>query len=100
MARRDDHSEFLASLAAAAPPAGIGAELEALWWCRKGDWDRAHRIVQDSDSRAAAHVHAHLHRVEGDLDNAAYWYRRAAQPICRDSLDAEWEALVAQCAAH
>jgi len=38
-------------------------------------------------------VHAYLHRVEGDLSNAAYWYNRAVQPVCKTSLATEWEAL-------
>jgi hypothetical protein len=39
-------------------------------------------------------VHAYLHRKEGDASNAAYWYRRASQPVCRESLDAEWADIV------
>jgi hypothetical protein len=38
-------------------------------------------------------VHAYLHRKEGDSGNAAYWYRRAKQPVCRDPLEKEWEAI-------
>jgi hypothetical protein len=39
-------------------------------------------------------VHAYLHRVEGDLGNAGYWYRQAGQPVAKDSLEAEWERIV------
>ncbi|RMH54837.1 MAG: hypothetical protein D6685_14440 [Bacteroidetes bacterium] len=77
-----------------APPAGLPAPLEALWYEARGDWDRAHRLVQDDPSAEAARVHAYLHRKEGDAGNAAYWYRRAGQPRCTDSLDDEWRALV------
>ena len=76
------------------PPAGLAPTLEALWWAAKGDWDRAHKIVQDEGSAEAAWVHAYLHRVEGDLGNAGYWYRQAAQPVAKDSLEAEWERIV------
>ena len=51
--------------------------LAALWWAAKGNWDEAHKIVQDEETADAAWVHAYLHRVEGDLGNAGYWYRRA-----------------------
>ena len=53
-----------------APPAGLPPTVQALWWAAKGDWDKAHKIVQDDESREAAWVHAYLHRVEGDLPNA------------------------------
>jgi hypothetical protein len=57
------------------------ASLEALRLLAAGDWDGAHALVQDDASPEAAWVHAHLHRVEGDLSNAAYWYRRAGKPV-------------------
>jgi hypothetical protein len=88
-------ADFRASLADAAPAPGLTPPLAALWWASKGDWDRAHKIVQDDEGSAdAAWVHAYLHRVEGDLGNAGYWYRQAGQPVAKDSLDAEWERIV------
>jgi hypothetical protein len=86
---------FLASLSKPAPPAGLSGELAALWWLRKGDWTAAHELVQALDSADAAWIHAHLHRVEGDGDNAAYWYRRAAQPIATVPTTDEWQAILA-----
>ncbi|MGJ5179466.1 hypothetical protein ACQR16_15560 [Bradyrhizobium oligotrophicum] len=85
---------FKDSLAGDAPAAGLTPVLAGLWWLAKGDWDRAHRIVQDETGRDAAWVHAHLHRVEGDLGNAAYWYRQAGQPVATDALDIEFERIV------
>jgi hypothetical protein len=87
-------ADFRASLAGEAPTPSLEPPLAALWWAAKGDWDAAHRIVQDEDTRDAAWVHAYLHRVEGDLGNAGYWYRRAARPVAEDALDAEWERIV------
>jgi hypothetical protein len=58
-----------------------------------GDWDQAHRIVQEIDTAEAAWIHAYLHRVEGDLGNAAYWYRRAGKPECTASLEDERNTL-------
>jgi hypothetical protein len=63
--------------------------LKALSLLAAGDWDGAHALVQDDPSPKAAWVHAHLHRVEGDLSNAGYWYRRAGKPQASNSLEDE-----------
>jgi hypothetical protein len=86
--------DFRASLSDTAPASGLGPPLAALWWAAKGQWEQAHKIVQDEASAEAAWVHAYLHRVEGDLSNAGYWYRQARQPLAKDSLEAEWERMV------
>jgi hypothetical protein len=86
-------SEFRATLAERAPPEG-GSALGALWWAAKGHWDRAHEIVQDDAGRDAAWVHAYLHRVEGDLGNAAYWYGQARRPVASQALETEWDGIV------
>jgi hypothetical protein len=86
--------DFKASLAAAAPPAGISPPLLALWWQRKGDWHKAHEAAQSDDGADAAWVHALLHREEGDLSNAGYWYRRARREPCRDPLETEWDEIL------
>jgi hypothetical protein len=87
-------AEFKASLSGAAPAPELAAPLAALWWAAKGDWDRAHRIAQDEANADGAWVHAYLHRVEGDLGNAGYWYRQASKPVATDSVEAEWERMV------
>jgi hypothetical protein len=87
-------TDLRATLSNAAPAPDLAPPLQALWWAAKGDWNRAHNIVQDEESGDAAWVHAYLHRVEGDLGNAGYWYRRASKPVATDSLDAEWERIV------
>jgi hypothetical protein len=82
---------FEASVAADAPPAGTSPALQALWWVRRGDWARAHECVQAHEGeRDCDSVHAHLHRQEGDLANAGYWYRRAGRPPAPATLDEEW----------
>jgi hypothetical protein len=86
-------ADLTASLSGTAPASWLAPPLAALWWAAKGDWDKAHRIVQDEATREAAWVHAYLHRVEGDLGNAGYWYRQAGQPVARDSLEIEWERI-------
>ena len=87
-------SDFRASLSGTSPAPSLEPSLAALWWAAKGQWDAAHKIVQDEDTANAAWVHAYLHRVEGDLGNAGYWYRRASKPVATGSVEAEWEQLV------
>lgn len=69
--------------------------LEALRLLAGGDWEAAHALVQDDVTPEAAWVHAHLHRVEGDLGNAGYWYRRAGKPVASGDLDEERRAILA-----
>ena len=88
-------ADFKASLSGAAPAPGLDAPLAALLWAAKGNWNEAHRIVQDEDDADSAWVHAYLHRVEGDLGNAGYWYRRASKPVAAGSLETEWEGIAA-----
>jgi hypothetical protein len=88
-------ADFQASVADPKPPAGLSVPLTALWWSAKGHWDRAHKLVQDDGGKDAAWVHAYLHRVEGDLANAGYWYRRAGRDRCDADLTAEWAEIAA-----
>ena len=85
---------FETSLADPEPPPGVSPALQALWWDARGNWKRAHALAQadDADPRCAW-VHGYLHRKEGDLSNAAYWYRRAGRPIASGSLRDEWRML-------
>jgi hypothetical protein len=87
--------EFRDTLRDSDPPA-VAPVLRALWHAAKGNWDEAHRIAQDIDDRSGSWVHAHLHRAEGDLGNARYWYRQAAQGEATDSLEEEWSRIVAE----
>jgi hypothetical protein len=75
-------------------PTGLTPALRALWREAKGEWEAAHRIAQEDDSRDAAWVHAYLHRKEGDLSNARYWYARARRAAHAGSLEEEWRNIV------
>ncbi len=77
-----------------APDTAWSDGLTALWHDARGDWERAHESAQAGDDAGSAWVHAYLHRKEGDLGNAGYWYRRAGKPVCKMSLDEEWEEIV------
>ena len=85
--------EFSASLTQSKPDPALPALLQALWYEARGDWDRAHQITQKLDTIDAAWVHAYLHRKEGDLSNARYWYRRAGRDETQDSLEQEWRSI-------
>jgi len=88
-----DVQALRATLSQEAPPSGLGHALAALWWDAKGDWDKAHAEAQKDAGPMGCAVHAYLHRVEGDLSNAGYWYNRAGRPAVADPLPVEWEAL-------
>jgi len=81
--------DFKATLDDARPPE-VAPVLRALWYAANGKWDEAHRIAQDINDSSGAWVHAYLHRVEGDQENARYWYRRASQIEATDAIEAEW----------
>ena len=91
-----DIQEFRDSLDQVEAPGNLPPPLVALWHQAKGDWDNAHKLVQDEKTRAAAWVHAFLHRVEGDDNNAAYWYGKAGRELCTDSLSSEWDDIAGQ----
>ena len=86
--------EFRASVAGPEPPQRLSVPLSALWWDAKGDWARAHGLVDSLESDDGMAVHAYLHRKEGDASNAEYWYRKAGRGFHRTKLEEEWEALV------
>jgi hypothetical protein len=88
-----DLSAFRASLGLNAPSPDLSPALRALWLDARGDWEGAHEAAQADEGGDGDWVHAYLHRKEGDAGNAAYWYRRAGKPVCRTSLDEEWEAI-------
>lgn len=85
--------EFRASLSKEIPPAELSRTLQALWQDAKGDWDAAHKLAQSVESADGAWVHAYLHRKEGDLSNAAYWYSRAGRKVSQSSLSEEWACI-------
>jgi hypothetical protein len=75
-------------------PAALTPALTALWHDAAGDWAAAHGVAQDIDDETGAWIHAYLHRKEGDLSNADYWYRRARRTRPAATLDAEWRTIV------
>jgi hypothetical protein len=86
--------EFQKTLPSATPPDNLSVYLQSLWYDAKGDWEKAHMIIQDLEDKTASWIHAYLHRKEGDIGNADYWYRRAGKIRPANSLQAEWENIV------
>lgn len=94
-------AEFQASIARdPAPPADASPALQALWHDARGDWERAHLCAQEDEGRDGAWVHAYLHRKEGDLGNAGYWYQRANRkpPAANVTLSEEWAQIAGELA--
>ena len=88
-----DLTTFERSLEDPAAPEGLSEPLQALWQEAKGAWDEAHTLAQVDKGPDGAWVHAYLHRVEGDLRNAGYWYRRAGRPASEGALRDEWRTI-------
>jgi hypothetical protein len=88
-------SEFEASVKKSKPPSDLSPALTALWWAAKDKWDKAHQVVMNEGGKDCAWVHAYLHRREGDLENARYWYRQARRSVSAGSLAEEWGEIAA-----
>jgi hypothetical protein len=93
-------AELRKSLNAASAPTGLSVPLQALWHEAKGNWEKAHHLVQDEPTPAAAWVHAHLHRKEGDSSNARYWYARAGNDTSNLDFDQEWDEIARTLLSH
>ena len=84
---------FKESLSASQPPAIVSGYIKALWYDAKGDWDKAHKLMADINDKNASWIHAYLHRKEGDISNADYWYSKAGKSRPTTSLNTEWEQI-------
>lgn len=83
--------EFLKSIDNSTPPAGLPIYIQALWFDAKGDWDKAHHSIDSLNDKNSCWVHAYLHRKEGDIWNADYWYGKAGKQRPAATLKQEWE---------
>lgn len=87
-------AEFKKSLEKDGPDGHLSVQLRALWYDAKGDWNAAHNQVDHLSDTSSARIHAYLHRKEGDIWNADYWYAKAGEKRPHSSLEQEWEELV------
>lgn len=69
---------------------------KALELARQDKWEEAHAMVQVHGDAFSCRIHGYLHRVEGDLDNARYWYGRAGMRLPANTLEEEFALLRAQ----
>lgn len=79
-------------------PTGLSLAQQALWLAKAGRWDASHDLCESVPDPGGSWIHAYLHRVEGDLGNASYWYHRAGQemPAASVTLAEEWGQIAAQ----
>jgi hypothetical protein len=87
-------AQFKESISLDHPPSNISVYLKALWFDAKDNWEKSHTIIQDIEDQTAAWIHAYLHRKEGDIWNADYWYQRAGKKRPAMTLQEEWEDIV------
>ena len=85
------YDEFILTIQKNKMPAGLPLYLQALWYDAKGDWHKAHSLIDSLDDKNSCWVHAYLHRKEGDVSNADYWYRRAQKSRSSEGLQEEWK---------
>jgi hypothetical protein len=85
---------FIKSLESDQPSSTLSVYLKALWYDAKGNWEQAHQLVQDIETGKASWIHAYLHREEGDITNADYWYKKAGKKRPDITLKQEWENIV------
>jgi hypothetical protein len=88
------YEEFIQSLSATQLPENISPVLSALWYDGKENWNMSHDIAQEIHDTDGSWIHAYLHRKEGDISNARYWYSMAGKSVPTVSLKEEWESLV------
>lgn len=77
-------------------PSDLTPHLLALWYDGRGDWKKAHDQIDHLEDKASSHVHAYLHRKEGDIWNADYWYRKSGFSRPDVTLEQEWEQLLSR----
>ncbi|HEY2647910.1 MAG TPA: hypothetical protein VGI38_01915 [Puia sp.] len=92
--RKISLEEFKTCLSGTEPPEDFNPQAEALWYAGKGNWEKAHQIVQDLEDPVSYRIHAFLHRQEGDHSNARYWYNKAGIKMPEKSTDIEWQEIV------
>lgn len=90
------YDDFILTIETDDQPPKLPLYLQALWHDAKGNWSKAHSLIDSLDDANSSWVHAYLHRKEGDVGNADYWYRRANKKRPAVSLNEEWQNLTAE----
>ncbi len=92
-----DLEEFERGLTETSAPGHWPLSLKALWYDSRGQWHAAHDAIQDESDSAACWIHAYLHRKEGDMSNARYWYHQAGRPMLQVPLETEFHQIAHYC---
>lgn len=69
---------------------------QALELIKDGNWDAAHQLIQDDTDPLSCQIHGYLHRIEGDLANARYWYRHGGIDFPNNTIEEELGRLLSQ----
>lgn len=89
-----DYDTFIISIKNDSPPNECPAPELAMWHALNYNWDSAHHVAQSINNDIGSWIHAYLHRIEGDLSNATYWYQRANRPLYQGSQEDEAEEII------
>tara|TARA_B100001971_G_C17753325_1_gene316548 strand:- start:57 stop:383 length:327 start_codon:yes stop_codon:yes gene_type:complete len=89
-----NYNTFIASIKSGFPPAELTNPELAMWYAMNDNWNSAHQTAQSIKNELGAWIHAYLHRIEGDLENANYWYRHANRPPSQNTLKDEAEEII------
>ena len=87
------YDEFILTIETDELPPQLPLYIQSLWYDAKGEWQKAHALIDSLDDKNSYLVHAYLHRKEGDISNATYWYRRAGARLPELSLEEEWKKI-------
>ena len=90
----ESKTAFTNALGDAAPPSHWNLSFQALWWDANGNWQESHAIAQDLETFWGNWLHAYLHRKEGDIWNARYWYGQAGISESNQTLEEEFICLL------
>ena len=87
------YDEFILTIENDELPSHLPLYMQALWYDAKGDWHKAHSLIDSLNDKNSCLVHAYLHRKEGDLNNANYWYTKTHARLPQVSLAQEWKTI-------
>ena len=89
-----NYSNFISFTKKDSPPKKLTSIELAMWHVINHNWDNAHNIVQGINNEIGFWIHAHIHRIEGDISNANYWYSKANRDQLQLTLKEEPEQII------
>ena len=89
-----EYNDFIILIEKQKPSEKLSGIHLAIFYILKDNWDMAHETVQKLNTAIAYQFSAYLHRVEGNQDNASYWYRRAKMEPTIASLETELSDII------